>query len=257
VVALKRNLCALGLVVAISLGPMIAGAQQTAPNQNPSFPAQTPDQQTAPTQAPVQPSMQGPTQPAPTQVPAQPAAPAQQPGPAQAPAQPMTPAQQPSQEQTPAQPTAPAQQPSPAQAPASPPAQPAPEQAPMTQQTIEGPAMTVQGAVIGVETFSCGNPANGTPENATGSTGGCAGIVEIAPGATWADVVRSQMREIDSIPMSGIPVRILIGANNEIKTGDSTVALADLKPGSTVKVDYQQVNNIYVATDVNVTALVR
>ena len=127
----------------------------------------------------------------------------------------------------------------------------------MTQQAPEGPAMTVQGAVIGVDTFSCGKPSSSTPENATESTGGCTGMVEIAPGATWADVVRAQMREIDSVPMTGIPVRVLIGPNNEIKTGDSTVALADLKPGSTVKVQYQQMNNIYVATDVSVTALVR
>jgi hypothetical protein len=81
--------------------------------------------------------------------------------------------------------------------------------------------------------------------------------VEIAPGATWADVVRAQVREIDAIPMSGIPVRVLVGPNSELKTSDSTVSLADLKPGSTVKVDYQQVNNIFVATDVSVMALVR
>jgi hypothetical protein len=127
----------------------------------------------------------------------------------------------------------------------------------MTQQMPAGPAMTVEGAVIGVEEFSCGKASTNIPENATGGTGSCAGIVEIAPGATWVDVVRAQMREIDSLPMNGIPVRILVGPSNEIKTGNSTVALADLKPGSTVKVDYQQVNNIYVATDVSVTALVR
>jgi len=120
----------------------------------------------------------------------------------------------------------------------------------------EGPTMTVEGAVIGVETFSCGQAPNSTA-GTTGSSQGCAGIVEIAPGVTWADVARAQVREIDALPISGIPVRILVGPNSELKTSDTTVSLADLRPGSTIRVDYQQVNNIYVATDVSVTALVR
>jgi hypothetical protein len=195
---LKRNALALTLAAAISLGPTIAGAQQTVPYQSPS-------QQQTPTQ-------------------------------------PVAPAQQPSQVQTPAQPTAPAQQPSPEQAP--------------TTQAPAGPTMTVEGAVIGVNTFSCGQASNGAPAT-TGIAESCAGVVEIAPGATWADVIRAQVREIDAIPMSGIPVRVLVGPNSELKTSDSTVSLADLKPGSTIKVNYQQVNNIFVATDVSVMALVR
>ena len=215
---MKRILLALTLAAAISLGPMIAGAQQTAPYQTPS------------------------QQPSTEQTPAQPASPAQQLSPQQTPAQPVAPAQQPSPQQAPAQPVAPAQQPSPEQTP--------------TTETPVGPTMTVEGAVIGVNTFSCGQASNGAPET-TGNAQTCAGVVEIAPGATWADMVRAQVREIDAIPMSGIPVRVLVGPNSELKTSDSTVSLADLKPGSTVKVDYQQVNNIYVATDVSVMALVR
>jgi hypothetical protein len=231
---LKRNVLTLTLAAAISLGSTIAGAQQTVPYQSPS------------------------QQPSQEQTPAQPAAPAQQPSQVQTPAQPVAPAQQPSQVQTPAQPVAPAQQPSQVQTPVQPIAptqQPSPEQTPMTQAPA-GPTLTVEGAVIGVNTFSCGQASN----SASGTTGiaeSCAGVVEIAPGATWADMIRAQVREIDAIPMSGIPVRVLVGPNSELKTGDSTVSLADLKPGSTVKVDYQQVNNIFVATDVSVTALVR
>jgi len=186
-------------------------------------------------------------------------------GPTIARAQQAPPYQSPSQQtapmQTPVQPTSPTQQPAPAQTPVQPamPAQPTPGPTPMTQ-VPGGPTMTVEGVVISVETFSCGKASNSMPENATENTAGCTGVVEIAPGTTWADVARAQMRdEHDAIPMFGIQVRVLVGPNSALKMKgkDSTVSLADLKPGSTVRVDYYVANNLYVATDVNVAALIR
>ena len=222
---MKLNMLALTLATVISLGPAIADAQQQPPYQSPPYP--TPAQQPSPQQTPVQ-----PTSPAEQQAPAQ-----------QMPAEPATPAQQPSPEQAPNQPVSPEQQPS-------------PQPAPMTQ-APEGPTMTVEGTVTGVKTLSCEQASGSAAGSTIESAGGCHAIVEIAPGATWADTARAESLDHGGVPLMGIPVRVVVAATSAIKTRDSTVSPMDLKPGSTVRVDYQVVNDLNIATNVAVTELVR
>jgi hypothetical protein len=241
----RLNLLALTLTAAIALWPAIAAAQQTSqyndPAQHPSV-QQVPAQQSAPQQTPGTPGF--PTQqPSPEQTPMTPASPAQQPSPEQTPMRPASPAQQPSPEQTPMTPASPAQQPSPEQTPAA--------------QAPAGPTMTVEGAVTSVKTSPCGEVSDQTTGPTSGTAAGCVGVVEIAPGVSWAGVVRAQMRDTDAMPITGVPIRVLVAQHSPLQSQNSTTSLMALKQGAIVRIDYQVVNDVPIATDVNVMAMNR
>ena len=243
---MRLNLLALTLTAAIALWPAISDAQQTSPyqdpGQHPSVQEQVPAQQSAPQQIPGTPGSPTP-QPSPEQTPMTPTSPAQQPSPEQTPMTPTSPAQQPSPEQTPMTPTSPAQQFSPEQTPAA--------------QAPAGPTMTVEGAVTSVKTSPCGEVSDQTTGAISGTAAGCVGVIEIAPGVSWAGAVRAQMRDTDAMPITGVPIRVLVAQHSPLQSQNSTTSLMDLKPGAIVRIDYQVVNDVPIATDVNVMAMNR
>jgi hypothetical protein len=207
---------------------------------------------------------------------------AQQPSPQQAPSQPSQPAlptPQPAPQQTvpSTQPTPTTPQPAPQQTTAQPGSQ-------LAATTLEGAVTNVSGVTCRVTQGAMNNTMisnttvstttttntvgtmttssvsnSGTTPAITGQTTGqtCSGVLELAPGVNWAQVVRSEERGEgpDGLPAIGIPVRVFIGPNTTVTSRSSAVSLMDLKQGSTVRVDYNVMNDVNVATAVDVTSI--
>jgi hypothetical protein len=121
---------------------------------------------------------------------------------------------------------------------------------PMKTTTTTNTAGTMTTTTVG----NSGNTAR-TTDKAAGET--CSGVLEIAPGVNWAQVARSEERGEgpDGLPAIGIPVRVFIGPNTTVTSRSSAVSLMDLKQGSTVRVDYNVMNDVNVATAVDVTSI--
>jgi hypothetical protein len=259
---LRSRIFVLSLVVGTVL-PMTALLPAPLVAQQPAQPQPAQQQPAQP-----EPAQQQPAQPQPAQQ--QPAQP--QPG-QQQPAQPQPAQQQPAQPLPPTQPT----QPAPQQAPAQPTTQPTP--APAEPQAT-GPTATIEGAVTNVVAYTCGtaaqtamNTQRAASTNPTGmpgttpaavsqpqtpSTGqGCSAVLLITPGVNWAQVAHSELTETGEtaggVVGFGTPVRVVVGAKVTMTTRDNAdLSLLDLSRGSVVKVDYAVINDVPIATNVDV-----
>ncbi|HKV44662.1 MAG TPA: hypothetical protein VJT32_08315 [bacterium] len=68
------------------------------------------------------------------------------------------------------------------------------------------------------------------------------------------------MRDTNAMPITGVPIRVLVAQRNPLasqNSTNSTISLMDLQQGAIVRVDYQVVNDVPIATDVNVKVMNR